>query len=218
MTGEEQITEFETLVDDDTTDQSQVLRWINQSYDRINIARIWNYLRKQDTSNVIVGGTVTYSLPADFLFPSKEFVYLLDSNGEVSHKLKIVSFQDNLEFVNRSGYVYFDLVNSNLVFTARSTDLGSYIGKTLYIPYQYRPDQLTTSTSPVFERAFHILPVYHAAKTFWYADQQEKERSFHREMDAEFARLMKEFRMWDQRMDFATKPSAQPLDNWSGID
>lgn len=214
MIGSELITEFETLADDANTDQTQVLRWINQSYDRINSMRVWNFLRKEDSSKTVIASTVSYAVPTDFMFATGDYVYLLNSSNQIAFKLKIVAFQDRLKYINQLGYVYFDIVSSTLVFTAPAADLGEYVGKTIQYPYQYQPAQLTTATGPVFNRAYHEVLVYHAAKHFWYAEQDERDRSYHREMHSEYATLLKELKQWDNRLNYSTDPSYIPEKSW----
>lgn len=216
MTGDDMRAELRTLVDDDNIAEAQELRWINQAYDRINAMRIWNYLRKEDSSKTVVSGTVSYALPSDFLYPSEDHFFLLDASLNVTHTIKFVPMKSRLRYKNTSGFAYVDLANSNLIFTA---DDSSFNGRKIYLPYQYQPTQLIASTSPVFNRAFHMGPVYFSARHFWYNDQQEKDRSFIREMDTEFDRVLSEMIQWDNHLDFAFDSSYHPLDNWApGVD
>lgn len=217
MTGDELRTELRTLIDDDNIESAQELRWINQSYNRINTMKIWNFLRKEDSSKTIATGTTSYAVPSDFLYPSDDKFYLLDSSGNVVHRIKWVGQQNYRRFNDQKGYAYLDLVNSNIVFTA--SDVSDYSGLTLHLPYQYQPTELTASTEPVFNKAFHMILAYHAAKHFWYNDQQEKDRSFHREMEAEYQNILADMERWDNHLEFATNSSFQPLDNWApGVD
>lgn len=199
MTGTELVTQFETLVEDDTTSSTQVLIWLNAAYDMINLKRPWNYTKKTDTTKTVAAATAAYALPSDFQYPLGR-VWLRDSNLNYT-PLNMVSFEDRFNHVTDPLAVYIDVINSQLTFVTTPAAGSSLVGQTIVLPYAYAPTQIAGGTSPVFVRGAHMLLAYEAAKLFWYNDQSEKDRAWNREMQSEFNRLYEVLETWDARMD-----------------
>jgi hypothetical protein len=185
------------------------------AYDRVNAMRSWNFLRKEDETHTIATGTTTYALPSDFLYLTDEdAIKLINSEGGYT-QLKIVPFRERREWRGNKNVVYIDVANSNIIFPVDS--LADFSGLTMNITYQYQPTQLTTSTSPVFQRAYHLILAYYAAKHFWYNDQVEKERAWTREMEAEYQMLVKEMNFWDDNLEHALAPTWRPK-AWANLE
>jgi len=213
MTGDEIISQFEWLVDDETIDEDQELVLLNLAYDRLNTMRVWNYLATSEESQTIAAGTTAYSEPSDMLYPTAVKYY--DSSGDGYYRLNLVPYSQKARHWNVSTYVYYDAKNSNFVFT-KDPSGAEYAGKTLVIEYQYQPTQLTTATSPVFNRAFHPLLAYEMARHYFYNDQGEKSRAWNKELDSEYNRMLSEMIRWDDMIDTTLEPTAEPDYNWTG--
>lgn len=215
MTGAQIITKFEWLVDDDNTDSTQALELVNTAYDALMTERRWNFLRKEDSSNTLVAGTVNYNVPSDFMYPIA--VYRYNSSAASFIEMKIVRFDDRMKYHKVSDVLYFDPANSRLTLADTPSNQG-ITGEVLYIVYQYQPAQLTTATSPVFNRAFHSIIAYEMAKMFAFNDQQEKERSFNREFQKEYEDLKMKMIAWDNHFEFGVSPDFVPTDSWVNLD
>ena len=213
MTGEELRVEMQALVADATIGAGQELRWINHAYDFLVATEPWNFARKEDESQVIATNTLAYSLPTDFLFPSDSKFFIIDAQGNVRSTVRLVPMKKRRQYNNSSSHAYIDVRTSELKFTAE--DMQEYNGMTISFPYQHQPDQLTESTSPIFNRAFHKLLAFEAAKLFWYNEQQEKSRSFNREMQAEYNFMRRGMKRWDNLLDSQLNNDVQPDSSWA---
>ena len=207
MTGTEiRETVFQFLVDDTNIDETQELALLNIAYDRVNAMRDWLFLRKSQSSQTI-SSTTTYAQPSDFMYLIK--AQTVDSASSVNN-MRIVPFDLRLEFNTSERTAYMDILNTNLVFTtAPVADVGS----TLYWTYQYQPAQLTNSTSPVFPRQFHALLGYEMARMYFYNDQAEKDRSWNKEMAAEYNLMLKQMKDWDIQLSLKLEGEWLP-DQW----
>jgi len=212
MTAQEIINKFFDLVDDDNTDSDRALELLNTSYDALLTARLWNFLRKEDSSGTFSGSTLAYNNPDDFMYPIKVFRY--NTSNDAFNEMKIAPMNDRMNYHKRSGVVYYDMAQGKLMLT-QTPDAQGISGEKIFQLYQYQPDQLTTDDEPVFNRAFHSILAYEMAKIFWYMDQQEKDRSFNREMQAEYDYLRKAMESWDARIEFGVNPSIHAAnDSW----
>lgn len=215
MTGQELIDELYAIIDDENTISStRALLLINTAYDRVCAKRVWHFLDSEDTSETI-SATRSYDLASDFLYPRT--VKLYDSaSGNFDDPLKPVPFRHRHKYEGVKGYYYIDLKNSALKLTW--TPEGSDIGKTLYIDYAYQPSQLTTATSPVFNRAFHMLLAYEAARMFWYSEQDEKDRSWNNELNNEYLIMFGDMVTWDTHLDAGMEPDIVPQEAWVDLE
>ncbi len=211
MNGEEIGEKFEWLVDDDNTEAARVLELANTAYDVLMTERRWNFLRKEDSSHTLIAGTVNYATPSDFMYPIA--VYRYNASTLSFTPMKIIRFDDRMKNHKATDVLYFDPANSRLTLTETPAIQG-ITGQVLYIVYQYQPEQLLTSTSPVFNRAFHSLIAYEMAKMFAFNDQQEKERSFNKEFQKEYDSLKAAMIAWDAHFEFGISPDFMPDENW----
>lgn len=214
MTGQEIIDEFFETVDDDTMDATRALHLANVAYDRVNTKRLWHYLDSTDSSKTIAAGTRSYALPSDFLYTRT--VKLYSSSTKFGPALKPVPFRERYRYEGVQGHYYIDLKNSNLVLTYDPPTAD--VGKTIYHDYAYQPALLATNTSPVFNRAFHPLIVYEMGRMFWYGEQDEKDRSWNKEMKDEYDLMLSEMVAWDSRLDAGMEPDLMPQDQWLDLE
>lgn len=213
MTGDEIITQFEWLVDDETIDEDQELVLLNLAYDRLNTARIWNYLKTSQQTLTIATGTAGYTAPTDMLYPTNLSYY--DSSGPSYYPLNLIPFDERTLHWNVGGYVYYDKKNDKFYFTRTPDGTEEYAGKTLVVDYQYQPTQLTVSAEPVFNRAFHPILAYEMARHYFYNDQGEKSRAWNNELDSEYMRMFTEMIRWDDMVQSALADSFEPDTDWT---
>lgn len=209
MTGEEIITHFQWLTDDESIDETQLLVLANETYDFVCASEFWHFLYASESSQTIVAADTTYALPADFLFTHKITLRRSASSDE-KVECEPVPYKDRLNFLGDSRKYYVDQKNSSIVFCA---DPVQYAGWLLVHDYQYQPAQITTATSPVFNRAFHSILAYDMAKKYYYNDQGEKQRSWNSEMEFERKRLLDGLRSWDGINRHHSQPSGSGY-NW----
>ena len=206
MTGTQiRETVFQFLVDDTNVDETQELVLLNIAYDRVNAMRDWLFLRKSQASQTL-SATTTYAQPSDFMYLQR--VQLL-KDGSYSD-VKIVPFDKRFEYTSQEGVAYMDVAGEQLVFTTAPSD---NIGATLIWTYQYQPDQLTNTTSPVFPRQWHALLGYEMARMYYYNDQPEKDRAWNKELASEHALMVKQMKDWDIQMALKLEGEWLP-DQW----
>ena len=215
MTTDEIITQFFFLVDDDNTDADQCLVLLNNALNAIYTRRMWNFLRKEDSSQTFTGTTRTYSTPSDFMYPVKAFRF--NSATQSFTEMTIIRFEDRMKYHNMAGYLYYDPRQNQIVLTATPT-AQNISGQTLYLVYQYQPTDLVAGGTPAFNRAFHQIAAFEMARMFVYNDQQEKERSFNREFDGEYNKLWDDMVNFDNRFEFGVSDSFQPVESWVNVD
>lgn len=205
MDGQEIIDLFEVYVDDSLAAATELIL-ANQAYDRLNVKRFWNYLYSVDATQTISANTDSYSLPSDFLYPIG--VKLLDSDGNYSQPYLPIPFKDRRRAQNSGRRYFIDLKNSQMTFTA--TPDGNLVGQTIEQDYAYQPAALTVATSPVFNRAFHPLIAMEMARFFWYNEQDEKDRSWDRELKREYDVMFSEMEKWDGMLETGLAPNWEP--------
>lgn len=186
------IEHFQWLVDDDTIDSDQEIRLCNRAYLELCAKEYWNFLKTTDSST-ITGSTVT--LPSDFLYTNRVILRRSASSNDIVYA-KPVAYEDRLHYIGDQTKYYIDQKNGNIVFTQDPTE--SYSGWLALHDYQYLPAALSTDSDvPVWNAAFHYMLSYEMAKQYYYNDQGEKNRSWNREMEAEYARQMDGLRSLD---------------------
>lgn len=210
MTGEQIIEQYQYLVDDDTISESQELAKLQQAYDRLLSKRVWNFLLTEDTSNTIQAGTLSYDMPDDLLFPA--YVKAHDTSTDDFQELQIIPFEHRHKYSKRDDIVYFDLKNEKIKFMESPE---SHTGETLVFGYTYQPEQITTNTSPVFNRSFHIILAYEMARKYWYNDQSDRANEFKSDMTGEYGALYQDMITWDEQSAYAGDPSFMPEHDWT---
>lgn len=215
MTGEQIIDRFRFLVDDDTLSSDDEVAILNVAYDRLMAMRDWHFLEKSDSSNTVALNTAAYSLPSDFLKPLRAWINR--SGEETYHELQPVPFRERLKYSGSSRYFYIDAANGNLVLTDTPVSGSDWIGASIVIDYLYQPDQLTTSTSPVFNRAFHNILAYEMAYHYYYNDQGEKSRSWDGELKGEYEKMKNQMYAWDDAIKNQVDPVPTMVHPWSEL-
>ncbi len=211
MTGQDLIDAFSDLVDDDNTGTDRALEILNTAYDALNTERLWNFLRSEDTSITLTGSTLSYAVPSKFLYLVR--VYRYNASADTFTEMTVIPMQEKTRYYKVNDTIYVDFKNQTLNLTNTPTN-QNISGQVLYVTFQYQPDQLTLTTSPVYNRAFHKILVYEMAKIFWYMDQQDKQRSFNGEMQGEYNLLKQKMIRFDNNSEFSTNPTNEPDLSW----
>lgn len=206
MTGKDLREQLQFYVDDEGLSATRELLLINQAYQTVCTEKYWNFLVKEDSSNTLTTGTTSYSLPTDFVYLNK--VYIFDPTENNYEEVTIVPFQRRMEFQNTTGYCYIDSANNNIIFLSPN-QVQANTGKTLVISYQYMPEDIEEGTEPVFNKAFHRLLALEGARIFWLNDQQE-DGTWSRDIRREYDDLKNKMIEWDNRADSALDNAWDP--------
>lgn len=149
MTGEE-LKEFtESILDGISLDDDLFYRLLNISKTKLEEQRVWQYLKKLDSSNIASSSPI--SLPEDFAEDYKVTV-------GTSHEYHPVPFEEQHVYTNSSGRYFIDW--SALTIKLLGSNIPS---ETLYLFYKKFTPDITSSTSPVFPARFHPLLAYYVA-------------------------------------------------------
>ena len=157
MTGTELNTLLNTLVDK-TIDIDTALELLNQSKDRIESERPWEFLKVSGNttpSTTTVGGTYTtsYDLPSDFAYELK--VYIGDN------EVLPISEDEAIRYKGIDRRYYINFADLHIFFTGTVAE-----SETITIIYIKTTSDLTTSTSPSWPTRFHKILAYEAAQIY----------------------------------------------------
>lgn len=177
MTGTQIIAKFNLQVDDSSElSDVEALDLANDIYGDICDDRQWEWLKKTYTGTTST--SVSYvALPSDF----RELSLNKDNRsvifvGTSYREYEVIPFSSRRDYRDQDGFAYIDVANSRLYFTKQPTSAES-------IEYDYIriPDDLLTSTSPVFRAGFHPIIAYGMAARFNLLEQTEKSISYRKE-------------------------------------
>jgi len=202
MTSNELKTFFEFLVDD-TIDSDRFQDIIQIVSRRLWTQRPWEFLKTNTDATTASIGTLTYSLPSDFLLPLPIWV------GDT--QIYPIARDQRRLFRNSFNRYYLDIKNDNYVFTQSPSKAD-----TIYFDYIYNPTDITLSdtdietTVPGFLSAFHPLLAYEAAKTYFYQDTGSKSDSWAVEHEIEYQKLYSQMVEYDHSLKTAAQNSAIP--------
>lgn len=203
MTGSELITEFELYVDDTTElSSTEELALANKVYFKVLSNRPWRFLKKL-FSGTLSNGEVT--LPSDFWYMPiiegyddtgeygmEKFVVTLNSSGNVSGRYKVINFEDQLQYINQK-VAYIDLAANKLVFPSAPTDTS------IRFFYIYKPDALTTGTSPIFPSQYHYIIPHGMVPEDMSYQLFDKGRSYAREHQAKYEDYLSDLAWYDSQ-------------------
>jgi hypothetical protein len=143
-TGANKVTEVARIVGghEENEIRAQALSCLNRVREHIN-SRDWRFTKTNAVNIVLVNGTATYTLPANFKSPS--YARLLDTNGKQDHELRYVSDDTLTHMINdqeQTGRPYFySLRNSyadGLVTVYPTPDASAATSWTLDVEYHKR--------------------------------------------------------------------------------
>lgn len=203
MTPNESFLKFQWLVDDEDVTEDDFYTEMNNAVDRIFIRRPYEFLKKSDDTKTLSGVNIT--LPTDCLYVVKMWIGdtpFIQISREQRRSLRNASFR-----------FYVDRINNRAVLTTAPT-----VTSPIYLDYIYRHDLITTTNKstdlstllPGFERAFHPLIAYEAAKKFYFRDGGNKSDSWDREHAKEYNDLLGDMDSFDAQLKFLAQGSSVP--------
>jgi hypothetical protein len=181
MTGEEIQAQFNIYIDDaNEMADSDVLILMNKIYHRVLDDAPWEFLKKEYSGTTST--SVDYvALPSDFKFLAPNDINYTEPTtvvfvGSEFEPYKVIPFSDRRKYRDMDGYCYIDQRQSYLVFTKQPTQ-----ARAVEYDYIYIPDDITTSTSPVFRNAFQFVIVHGMALDHDIIEANEKALNYQAE-------------------------------------
>ena len=156
MTGSEIKTFTESVLDGQTIDDTFFYQLLNVAKNKLEEQRVWQYLKKLDSSNTASSGnnyTTGYTLPTDF---SQDYKLLVGMDTEYIP----VDFEEQHLYRNIAHRYYVDIGGDKLYL------LGNTVANTIYLYYKKTTDDITSGTSPVFPSRFHGLLGFYVASYY----------------------------------------------------
>ena len=185
------IAKFNLYVDDGSELSSpEELALANKIYRQVLDEKDWEFLKTEYSGTTSV--SVPYiALPADF---KNIVVNYDDEDGEPSQVVfvgpnhdvyKVIPFSQRRNYRDVSGFCYIDKKQNRLYFTEQPK--GAY---DVEFDYVYNPDDLTLTTSPVWDSIHHDI-IHHAMVIDFYSiEQTEKTRSYYQENLIAYAKVL----------------------------
>ena len=149
MTGAELKTLSESILDGETIPTDFYYQLLNIAKTKLEEPRLWQYLKKVDSSNT--ASSVAVTLPSDF---AEDYKVTIGTSNEILP----VPFEEQHIFATASGRYFIDWANLTLKLLGNSIK-----SDTLYIFYKRFTPTLTSATSPVFPTRFHPILAYYVA-------------------------------------------------------
>ena len=203
MTGQEIINKFSLWVDDGTelsaTDELELL---NDVYKEVWTERPWEFAKKSYSGSI--SGT-TVALPSDLAYITENARYTDNqANNYIDNQAprlvwigdnyyRLINWSDRKQYEGKEGYCYIDIVNDNLVFTTS-------VSGTVEYDYVFFPEDLTTSTSPVFPSAYHKVLVHLMASSDYAIQQFNKAKSYASENQVKANEILEKMRIWNANL------------------
>jgi hypothetical protein len=150
MTGTELREFFNTLIDDETLDDTAFYTLLNVAKDKLEEERNWSFLKAKNASLTASPGE-TYqtmkALPTDFRNMLKIYIDDLEYTG--------VPYEYQIEYKDSDRHYYIDFANNQFAIIGQPAE-----AKTINLFYLKTTADLTSSTEPVFPSRFHKILAY----------------------------------------------------------
>ena len=202
------ITDFELQVNDVTElSSSEELSLLNRVYIKICNDRPWEFLKTAASGSISQDATSYYiTPPADFAYFVENNMYTDNSIGitnNASPKVifvisngayqptQIVNFSDRRQYLNRTGFAYYDVANNKIRFT------GVPNGTTYEFDYIKVPALLAVTDTPVFPGRFHDMIMYAMASDNDILQLSAKATSYAPDNQAKYAGLLADMEWWN---------------------
>ena len=152
MTGAQLKTFAEELMDNNVDLSSEHFYiLLNIAKAKLEEKRLWQYLKKSDSSQTAGSGnnyTSAKTLPSDF---SEDYKLMVGLDTEYFP----VPFEEQYVYRNVSNRYYIDIANNSYYI------LGNSKGGTIYLFYKMFTSDISSSSSPSFPSRFHPLLAYY---------------------------------------------------------
>lgn len=170
-TAQQIITDFELQVSDVTElSSSEELALLNRLYQKICLDKPWEFL-KTAASGIILSDAIGY-----YIVVPVDFAYFANNNGTTDNSIgiynnadtkvifvittsgayqpyQIINFSDRRQYLNRTGYAYYDAANNIIRFTGAVAPIGT----SYEFDYIKVPALLAIGDTPVFPGRFHDI-------------------------------------------------------------
>lgn len=182
MTTQEIIDKFNLYFDDGSELSSdEELDLAEKVYRKVLDHKDWEFLKKEYSGTTST--SVPYiALPDDFKnitvnyddeYGEPNQVVFVGPNNDI---YRVIPFSQRRNYRDADGYCYIDMRQNRLYFTKQPSE-----AKSVEFDYIYKPDALTTSTSPVWDDDHHDI-IHHGMVVDAYSiDQTEKGRAYYAE-------------------------------------
>ena len=209
MTINQIITGFNLQVSD-TTELSNSEEFIvaNRVYTKICNNRPWEWLKTSIVGTILSDATSFYiTLPNNFAYVTENNSYTLNNEsinnntaakvifvGDNYNPYQLINYSDRRQYRNKIGYVYLDITNNRLVFTAKPEAL------TYEFDYIKVPPTLITGDTPIFPARFHDIIVYGMAVDDQIIQLSPKASSYAAENQAKYKSCMDDLIYWNAQL------------------
>lgn len=214
LTAAQIITNFELQVSDITElSSTEELMLLNRLYQTVCRDRAWEFLKTAVTGTILQDSTGYYiTPPTDFAFfvennnftdnsiginnnAAPKVVFVITSSGAYQ-PYQVINFGDRRQYLNRSGFVYYDAANNIIRFT------GSPIitGTTYEFDYIKVSAQLALADYPVFPGRFHDMLVFAMATDNEILQLSPKATSYAPENQAKYQQYLLDMQWWNSEL------------------
>lgn len=186
MTGQELITKFIEMVDDELSNDL-MLQLVNDAKDDIESSQIWEKLKAEDSSHVET--TASIALPTRFALPIKLYV------GTDYDPYTLIPMEDSRMHRDDSRAFYLDLANDVYYLTGNRTS-----SNTIYFFHTKYSEDIALGTSWVFPERFHNLIPLKMAQLYYAIDAGDKNRSWDDRWTNYFEQGLNQMQTWNDQL------------------
>lgn len=214
LTAQQIITNFELQVSDITElSSSEELMLLNRLYQTVCRDRPWEFLKTAATGSILSDANGYYiPVPADFGYfvENNEFtdnsmgvnnnaapkvIFIVTSSGAYV-PYQIINFSDRRQYVNRSGFAYYDAGSNAIRFTGSPVITGT----TFEFDYIKVPPSLGVNDSPLFPGRFHDMLVFAMAADNEILQLSPKATSYAPDNQAKYAAYLLDMQYWNAQL------------------
>lgn len=209
LTASQIITNFELQVNDITElSSSEELALLNRLYQKVCLDKPWEFLKTPASGSILTDATGSYiTVPVDFAYfiennqytdnsigiynnAAPKVIFVLSASGAYQ-PYQIINFSDRRQYVNRTGFAYFDALNNIIRFT------GTPAGTTYEFDYIKVPVVLLIGDSPIFPGRFHDMLVFAMATDNEVLQLSPKATSYAQENTARYQSYFMDMVYWN---------------------
>lgn len=214
LTAQQIITNFELQVSDITElSSSEELMLLNRLYQTVCRDRPWEFLKTAATGSILFDANGYYiPVPADFGYfvENNEFtdnsmgvnnnaapkvIFIVTSSGAYV-PYQIINFSDRRQYVNRSGFAYYDAGSNAIRFTGSPVITGT----TFEFDYIKVPPSLALADSPLFPGRFHDMLVFAMAADNDILQLSPKATAYAQDNQAKYAQYLLDMQYWNANL------------------
>lgn len=200
MTGEQTITKFRNMVDDQL-DVDFEYQLLNDAKNEVEEMAIWEYLKRKTTFTGL-----STAIPSSF----SRILRIAQDNDYTEYQQIPIEQQD---FYNDESYTYYlDFENSLIQLTETTSP------QTKNVFYTITSTDIAADTEWVFPSRFHrILPIK-MAELYYAADAGEKSRAWDDRWAAQFERTLNQMYAWNDSLKIRNRANRRRNNNPTALD